>query len=261
MPNFKLGSTIKDELKDCARKLAARRVDVMTSTFPLTVAQIQEAIMPAEPLKAIRWLNSENVVGVSSTNRIHIRLSPEYLPGLPRYCVAQLHLPEGVYPSKHSSFWGSNGSTYEPDKHFNDLTLNEGTLDDEARDAVTEWATKAIKERRLQNMANVTVTRAIDRIHSTGDVQANWAFIGTLLPDKNSRWNGDGNLDMWRKRFQNGPRSLKRYERPESTESKKLKDAVEIFLNSAMMLSDYKHTGGTVRSELVAWEKLSSDRF
>lgn len=249
MPNFKLGSGIKDDIRVNAARLAQRRVDHMTAQFPLTMAQVQAAIMPPEALKQIRWLKSQNVVGIGATNRIFLRFAPDAMPGLDRYAVAQLYSPEGIYPAKHSSFYGSHHEYVERD-HRNDLTLHEGELDDESRDAVTAWALKSIKERRLQLLSNQTVNVMLDRCTSSGDVLARWPFLATLVPEQ-----GDATLKVWRNRFRNGPRDLRRYAWSPDNLLRRMMDATEVFLGSAMMLEDYKHTEGTIRAEMVAWSK------
>ena len=262
MPNFKLGSGIKDDIRNNASKLAQRRVDHMTGTFPLTALQVQNAIMPAEHLKSIRWLKSENVVGVSHQTRIYVRLAPDYMPGLSRAALAQLHMPDGVYPAKSSNWWGS-GTQYVPNVHTNDLTLNEGELDDEARDAVISWTHKAIKERRLQAMSNNIVSGMLDRVQSSGEILARWPFLATLVPDESpsNYGNANANLRLWKNRLRNGPRDLRRYANTPSEMNRKFMEATEVFLGSAQMLDPYQHAPDTIRSEMVAWEKLPTDRI
>ena len=245
-------------MRKYGQELSARRVCYMTHSFPLTMDQLQEAIMPAEPLKQIRWLNSEGVCGVSSSHELHIRLSPAYLPGLQRYSIMRLNTPVGVYPRRNNHYYSGAGPAYKPTEHEGDLTLNEGYLSEDARIAVRDWANRAVKECRLEILANKVVDFMLDRVATTGDVLARWPFLVTLVEDKPDSAYGYGKL--WRQRLRNGPRDLRRYTCNWDEATRAQMEATEVFLNSAMLLDEYEHPKGTMRAEMVAWEKLPKDR-
>jgi hypothetical protein len=248
MPSFKLGSGIKDALRREASRLSTLRVATMTHRFPLEVDEIQAAIMPPEPLKQIRWLTKQTETGISTAQRIHLMLKPENHPGLDRHAAICLYMPVGVYPVRNNGYLDT-GSQKDRDAA---LTFHEGELTEEARDKVTEWATKAIKERRLEKLSVTVTAHKIAHFQSSGDILAKWPFIATLVPDYET---------LWRERLRNGPRSLKRYGTEYPPVYKRLMEAAELFLTSAQMLDAYVHPANTVRSELVSWEKLPNDRF
>ena len=249
MPNYKLGSTIRNIINYEARAQSTKRNTHITApSCPLTTAQIQSHIMPAEAVSLLRQLTFGGVQNLPSHKAINVALRSAYLPGLTHDVCVHLQLPETVFVPRNSYYGRQHNST-------DVLTFDAGEpLDDETRDALTAWGNKIVREKRLEELAGETVDAVLGQCQSTADIAVRWPFLMTLVPE---RYASDArDCKLWRGRFRAVPKDLRRYAHEFGPLMQRKMVAAEVYLTSASMLGDYTHAEGTIRANVQDYNKV-----
>lgn len=252
MPNFKLSSNMRGDIRAAARALTVTYEHCATHGFPLTPDELQYALLDPDLVAKCREV--ERTVGgtMNTYSEVNTRLTRAELPGLTRHvalCITNHKSP--MFLKEHTGLWG--GST-EYDNNCDRLTpLDTSLLSDETKTKLVKWCHEVIRARRLAQLANATVGKAMEYLTSTGHVLANWPILGTLDRD-----------NVMLKRFRAAPVKLDRYKMdldywPE-LRAPRIK-AAEVVLNAALMLGGdtTQTTKPEVTADVVRWEKLSTD--
>jgi hypothetical protein len=249
MPNYKLSSTVREDMVRRAGLLVDRRVQFVAGDFPLTTAQVQAAVLDPERLAALHKLRATGVHGLPEYQHVHLLLAREHLPGLARSCIVYLTLPEEIFCDRPSTYLpgrddfspGANGP----------LTPDWSGLDDAERAELATWGNNIVKATRHAGMVRHTVGVVLNNCLSIGHVLAWWPAAASLVTDKD-----------WKTRFRNGPRSLRSYAPPANlaTRITDLLRASEVVLSAAELLPEYKNPEGSIVAALAKHEMLPTDR-
>jgi hypothetical protein len=255
MPNFKLGSMVRDQIVRNARVLTERRVDYALSDFPLTVTTIQCSVIEPHVLSLINQLKGHGYVQAPEVTDTTIFLSREQFPGLHRMVPLNLTLPEPIHTPKPVYYYpgrGGHGTVFEPSKTKDDLLvfLN---LDNQDAKALTTWVNGVVRERRLQELTMWTVQSVLKECAGSGEVLATWPLLATLI---------DKDETFWRNRFRQPPRKLSNYAPRTHVMERYAKhmQGAEVVLTGALLLEDYRRTPGTIRPMINEWERLPNDK-
>lgn len=250
MPNWKLSGSVKDEIQNQANALAARRVQHMMADFPMSVAEVQRAIMPDSHLEALRSLEDGGILSLPKAQGLPIVFFRDDFLALTRGAgvlvtlPSEVFIPRTVYHNWHAHY----GKKLELKSTREALMFDR--LDPEQKSRLATWVNRSVKERRLEQIAALTVRRVLKNCMTSGELLATWPLLGTLVTDA-----------VWRGRLRAPPRKLSNYAPRTYVIEPLLRrmQATEVILTGAEMMAEYVPTPGVVHADLAVWEHLPND--
>jgi hypothetical protein len=150
------------------------------------------------------------------------------------------------YPNRLCAWRGSGAVLDTNDEPLNLLSTAHLSADKVA--ALVTWTNNVVRERRLKQVADATVTALLMHwMPTVGHVMARFPVLALLAQEQ-----------PWKARFHQPPQRLRRYEWPADGPAaearacyEKAMRATEVVLTSATMLD---------KPSPLAWERLANDR-
>ncbi len=253
MPNFKLGSTVREHITARAKHLTNRRLDYAKGDFPLTTAGVQCALIEPHTLSLIHQLKGQGYLQTPEVTDTTVLLSCREFPLLLRSVALNMILPEAIHTPKPVHWHAYSDVLSNEPRNSNANTSSLLTfleLDDADRAAVTKWANGVVRELRLQEITIWAVKGVLENCQGSSHVLAAWPMLATLVSDP-----------FWKNRFRQPTRKLTPYAPSTQLVEKfgKAMQAAEVVLTGAELLEDYKHPPGTIHASIGAWERLPRD--
>lgn len=252
MPNYKLGSKLPDEIISACTTLTSKTYDHARLRFPLTVEDIQPAIMPPDMMEHFMALQAMGVQQLPKTSEITLFFDKRDIPGLTRDVVVHLVLRGTVYTPRQSSAHSSSIDSCEiSPSRCNDLIRpNLGGCEPEKLEALAIWANRVVKQVRLKHMTDATVETVMRRCKTTAHVHAHWPLLATIHRDT-----------YWITRFRHPPKRMAPYEPGPNFRACYTKriQASDIVLTTGLMLGDCSSDPKAVVGSLVHFERFEKD--
>lgn len=251
--NFKMRPEVSLGIRTMVARLARRRVKYALGSFPLSFPEVAKAAMTPEQHELSQKLASTGFDQFKMHRTVAIYIdSREY--NVRRSVMAHLALPEYAMLPKQAFM--SFRNTKRIDEDEGDMALERAhqlNLDDDQKDALAVWATRVVRETRLETMINWVTWQCLANCGTTGHVLAVWPYLGTMTQNH-----------MWRARFRDAPRKIKNYAPSYETiklVSQEIKIA-EALLHGAEMLEPWSQPNDPnfVKASLVGWQWLQGDR-
>ncbi len=194
MPNFKLSHSIIHEMTQNAAHLTQRRVSQAQLGFPLTVDEVQRAIVPAEALEMFRRLEAMRVTTIQKSCLAHMVVPA--LAGSPREALIGVLVDGGGLFEMTNTRYAQSLRRWAPPK------LECSVLAPEKEAALAKWTANLVQEYRLAELAKRTVKWFLNGYaETTGHILARWPGLVVLVSDHD-----------WKQKFRDAPRSLRRWE-------------------------------------------------
>lgn len=254
MPNFKLSKDAHEEIKNEAKAQMEKYVAYALMGFPLSHGTIQRLTAPEAAIQMMQELEREHgVERLPKTGTVFAYFSREDMPGLHREMLLPISLNESVYTTALTTYSAHNESP-EDWGVSKALRLREDVVDDAEREAVCAWANRVVRARRLHALVKATVNNLLANLTTTAEIQGGWPVLGTLATSH-----------IWKQRFRNPVRSLKRYA-PRATLIErygKHMQAAEAVLMGAMMMEPIRPVDGVAVyvNKIERVEKRETDAF
>lgn len=262
MANYKLGDRQYDIVSAQARFLCDRRINTARQDFPLTIDQVQDAMVPAELLHLFRELTRLGADTVRKVNDIH-PCTPDGLEGVQRRAMLNITLPQHIHITHTRHGFRHIGKLNDADR----LQLNLSELPQETLSAFASWVNGVVREHRLKELVMKTIYGffTLDLAASTYSIHARWPLLNTLLVE--------ADRDTWQPRVNDLPKptAMGRWkfnsERSSTrdnawyADNKKLMEAVDVVLTGAMMMPLPSFPPGAIQVSVTEWEKLPGDNF
>lgn len=248
MPNFKLGTGIREHIKRSVESLTTCSVAHSQGGFPLTAHEVQVAVMKPQHLQALQELAADGLADLPRNKTPSVYVGPEYIPGLQRRTLLGLTLTEAVFvpQSNHAD----SGAGWSEGNVREALRLDVGFLDDAKKAELATWVNRVVRAQRLKRLTDWTFDAVLTRCQTVGHVMA-WApSITSVVTDR-----------FWLDRFHNPPKNLKPYAPAAgyAEHFKKHLDAAEVVLAGAQLLSEYKPDNSVDTGWVCSFEKLETD--
>lgn len=266
MPNYHLSGSIRDHLRGRANQLAMRTLSYALADFPMTVEQIQNAVLPADQLATMRDLSAKGIRTIARHSQVRLAFLREKVPGLRRGVVISLVLPEQIFVDRATQY-GMRTTNFDPNEDHYLVPDLSGLSDAERRDLI-QWITRVIQQKRMVEItvhASAKIMNSEKLVKTSSHLLALWPMLTTLTESMGQRYDHKrgtwANDTMWRDRFRNPTRSLKAYQpTPETIERwGKLIKVADIVLTAGTVLDEYKHPEREIRATCDAWEHLQGD--
>lgn len=257
MPNYKITYPVQREIRDRAKDLSQRTLDYAQADFPLTVATIQNLVLPESQVADLRRLYAEGIRTIEKHEMIRLAFLREILPGIPRGLVVACHLPERIFVARATQ-WGMQTTKFSMDEGgylVPDLTK----LDPGETKNLANWVNRVVRAKRLKELTDTTVEIIVDKyIPTTSHMHALWPGLASLARTADT-YGGRG--ISWKDRVRHQTRSLKKYQpEPEVIQryGKRIQ-AADTVLTQGDMLETYKHPPKTIRAIAEQHEALATD--
>ncbi len=272
MPNWPISMAAKAYLRRRSMELSKRALDYANGDFPLTVGQIQFAVMPEERVKTMRRLVSEGVKTIERHRVLRLAFLREKFPELRRGAVIHVELPEWIVVDRSTSY-GMHTTKFDmDDTHYlvPDFSLNGPTreLDQDQRAELITWINRCIRQKRLHEIMNWTTSHVLDKHAPTvAHLHQVWPMMCTLInsdPNTTSaKYYKDREFfEMWRDRFRAPKRQLTSYKPKPGVldEFGRLIKACNTVLTAGIVLAPYEADDKQISAELQQWEPIDGDK-
>lgn len=271
MPNWPISMAAKNYLRRRSMELASRTLAYANGDFPLTVDQIQYAVMPAERVKTMRRLISDGVKTIERHRVLRLAFLREKFPELRRGAVIHVELPEWIVVDRGTSY-GMHTTKFDASDHHYlvpDFSLNPTwDLNAEQRAELIDWINRCIRQKRLHEIMNWTTSHVLDKHAPTvAHLHQLWPMLCTLINSDPSTTSAKYYKDreffeMWRDRFRAPKRALMSYKPKPGVldEFAKLIKACDTMLASGIVLAPYEADDKQISAELQQWEPIDGDR-
>jgi hypothetical protein len=249
MPNYKIPSHIRGEIKLAASQLIDRSLAYAQADFPLTTAQVQSIVLPEDQVSDLRRLRDEGIQTIETHREIRLAFLQDRLPGLRRGAVITLWLPESIFVGRATRYSISTTKFQMDENHY--LVPDLTGLDKSDLVALASWVNQVVRAKRLAEITRFTVNNVVENhVPTTSHMHALWPALATLVKDVN-----------WRTKFRNPTRSLRAYAPTTAVLDKyaKLIQASDVVISSGEMLGSYYHPDKTIRASIEHWEALQND--
>jgi hypothetical protein len=243
MPNFSIGSNLRKEIEQKCERLTQRRLDWAQAKFPLTVDELQSAIMKPEHLKTLRELEAD-IQDLPRDTGPGVYLGKDYLPDLEFDSAISMSLPASVLVPRHEHIYSSAW-----DKRYETrlLRFDTGVLSDEKRAAVTAWANRAVKEFRIKDAIDQSVAYIMANCKSAWHLAVFCPAIITLVEDRYFKQKFQHNFPKYPGHYAPNPELL--------AMNRKRVEAVEIVIAGGQLLEPYKIDREKVQAVVSSWRK------
>jgi hypothetical protein len=271
MPNWPISQAARSYLRQRSMQLSKRALDYANDGMPLTVTQIQYAVMPEERVKTMRALITSGVRTIERHRVIRLAFLRDKFPELRRGAVIHVELPEWIVVDRSTSY-GMHTTKFEMDDHHYlvpDFSLNGPThdLDPDQRKELIDWINRCIRQKRLHEIMNYATSHVLDKHAPTvAHLHQLWPMLCTLInsdQDTNRKFYKDREFyEMWRDRFRAPKRALTSYKPKLDTLDRfaKLIKACDTVLAAGIVLAPYEEDDKLIKAELQQWEPLPDDR-
>jgi hypothetical protein len=248
VPNFKIPTSVRDEIKNNAAGRATVTLNYARANFPLSFAEIPELILHPQLQRQMEDLTNQGVTAMLKQRTIKIMFRWSDQLAIRRGAVVQLYLPTAIYVP-HDSQWSNTPQWDDNQTRFLKPRLDH--LSNEKRVALAAWIERTVRAKRLHEITVWAVNEVVDKhIPTTGHLVALWPNLATLVDDP-----------VFRQRLRNPPPRLKAYA-PSTAVFEKVHrqiHAADIVLNAGEMLNPYDWEGQDVIGSIPYWEPLQGD--
>lgn len=214
MPNFMLNDDHRSSFVNAVTSLTQVRVDLVEKDFPLTVAEIEQGLMPEHMRGLYNQLKKLGAENLKDTYNPAFFLLGE---GFDRAMALRVNLGSHrvwyTYEAQDSS-WGASEAIRRPtsDKDKK-LALNLTMLTEDKLAKLKKWANAALQEHRQQELCKRTVSSFLAHSgQSVARIITRWPALKLVFDelDKN-HWSRRG-TNSWRDRVNQVPRARDRWD-------------------------------------------------
>jgi hypothetical protein len=258
MPNWPISDTVRSYIASQALILAKRPLDYALADFPLTTAQVQSIVLPAEQISTMRRLESQGVRTIEHHRQVRLAFLREKFPELKRGAVVSLQLPEWIYVGRGTN-WGIDTTKFKMDEsHYIVPDMDE--LDPRDRRELVVWITRAVRQKRLWQIVDKVVPDVLRNHAATAaHLHAFWPMLTTLVTNVNNGY--PKTLKAWEERFKNPTRSLRAYQPDPQTYEKyrKVIQAADAVITAGKILDSYVTDRKLIQADIEHWESRDGD--
>lgn len=188
MPNRELTQRMKDFLERRVLYVADQTLKYATMDFPLSLVQIQQAIMSDALMENAKALKRAQITTLMEQTCIHVRFGRDILPELRRGAVMRFQLPVPVVAKQDTSLFYCGPSDPSVFSHRGKNILlpdfAEHPLSTETREDLVNWLNRVIRQQRLRDVTVATANSVIrDNAKSCAHLRAVWPTLCTLADD------------------------------------------------------------------------------
>lgn len=262
MPNFPIPRLLREHIRERACHHANKVRELALTGFPLSVAQVQDAVLDPETQGELRALENKGVRTIAKYREIRLAFLREKVPTMRRGIVVKLELPTSIYVKRATHFGiGTTGFEME-ENHY--LTPDLGVLDGEARETLLTWLGRALREERLYEIVtHIVGTIMFEGTTPTmGHLHAVWPLMATLVdPHRFPMQDDQKKFSTWREKLRNPPVRMSRYQPSGLMMSRyaPLIKAAEVQITTGMMLGPITRKRSEAASEIEHWERIKGD--
>ena len=256
MPSYKLGTSVKYDMKGHCSNILQRQHKLSLQGMPVTHEQFQASAIPiAKILATLQDLAKQGVQGSIQQSDFPVALLSSEFPGLKRDVLVHVTVPKPVFMARYPRASARHGRGTNPviKSTDNPVVLTGSLFSEEQAEALTEWANNVVRVRRIMSMVKETVDEVLGHVTTTGHIVARWPVLAGLVEDK-----------KWQTKLRMKPERLGACGWVPGTLSPDLlarMKACEPVLIMAQMLEAPKRIDGAIHVELWAYQSFESDRF
>ena len=215
MPNFMLNDDHRSSFVNAVTSLTQVRVDLVEKDFPLTVAEIEQGLMPEHMRGLYNQLKKLGAENLKDTYNPAFFLLGE---GFDRAMAVRTNLGTKrvwyTYEAQDSGWGASEAIRRAATDRDKKLALNLAVLTEEKLAKLQKWANAALQEHRQQELCKQTVSKFLSQPsgHSVAHVITRWPALKLVFDelDKN-HWSRRG-TNSWRDRVNQVPRARDRWD-------------------------------------------------
>jgi hypothetical protein len=263
VPNYAIPSFIREHLKTRALNLSATPLSYALADFPLTTAQVQYLVTPADQVSRMRQLISEGIQTIERHAQIRVAFLRDRLPGLKRSIVLSMQLPERIVVGK-STQWHVPLTKFDVSEgHY--LVPDNTTLDKDDRESLVRWLERALRQQRLYEITEACVKDLLMNAQmspTSSHLRALWPTLCKLVEVPTGGYRTDiDRTKLWQERFRNPTRSLRSYQPSPEVKDRyaKLLVAADMAISAGLVMDAYQQPAGVIHCDIEHWERLPGD--
>lgn len=263
MPNFPIPSALRDHIRNRAAVHADKARDLALTGFPLTVQQIQDAVLDPETQSELRELvERKGIKTITKYNGIRLAFLRDNIPGLRRGIVLKLTLPKHIFVPR-ATLYGISTTDFNMDEsHY--LVPDLSGLESDVHETLMTWLSRALREERLYEIVQHITRKILDEDISPtmAHLRAFWPLLTTLVDPAVCNFPSDREkFAKWRDKLRNPPARMNKYQ-PSKLMLERwgpLMKAAEVQITTGMMLKGSTPRREDIVSEIEHWERITND--